>query len=194
MSKGRLEAFSDGVMAIIITIMVLELRPPAGNTLDALKPLWPVFLSYILSFTNIGIYWNNHHHLFQAVEQVNGRILWRNIHLLFWLSIFPFVTSWMGENHFSQWPVIVYGAVSFMAGVAYYVLTISLKKIHSRDSLLVHAIGSDWKGKISVLIYIIGIGLSFLHPLLGVACYVLVATMWFIPDRRVEEQVNLENR
>ena len=188
MGKGRLEAFSDGVFAIIITIMVLELKVPHGDGLSSLKPLLPVFLSYVLSFANIGIYWNNHHHLFQAVAQVNGRVLWMNLLLLFWLSMFPFMTAWMGENHFSTWPVALYGIVSFMCGMAYFFLAHSLMCIHDKESTLVSALGSDQKGKISVIIYIIGIGLCFFHPLLGIASYVLVATMWFIPDKRFENK------
>jgi uncharacterized membrane protein len=187
MGKGRLEAFSDGVFAIIITIMVLELRVPVGGDLSSLKPLLPVFLSYVLSFTNVGIYWNNHHHLFQAVDHINGRVLWLNLLLLFWLSLFPFMTGWMGENHFNTWPVAFYGIVSFMCGMAYFFLAHSLLSIHDQDSKLVSALRSDRKEKLSVLIYIAGIGLSFVHPMLGIGCYVLVAGMWFIPDSRFEK-------
>lgn len=189
MRKGRLEAFSDGVFAIIITIMVLELKVPHGSDLSSLKPLLPIFLSYVLSFVNVGLYWNNHHHLFQAVSKISGRVLWMNLLLLFWLSMFPFVTAWMGENHFSTWPVALYGMVSFMAGVSYYLMVRSLMRIHTRDSTLVTALGNDWKGKISVVIYVIGVALSFVHPFLGVASYVSVAGMWFIPDKRFERRL-----
>lgn len=186
MGKGRLEAFSDGVLAIIITIMVLELKVPHGDTLSALKPLLPVFLSYILSFVNIGIYWNNHHHMIYAANHVNGKILWANIHLLFWLSLIPFGTAWMGENNFTKWPVAVYGIILLMAGVAYYILAQILANSHGKDSTISRAIGKDRKGKLSVLIYSAGIGLCFIHPLLGFALYVLVAAIWFIPDKRIE--------
>jgi uncharacterized membrane protein len=189
MGKGRLEAFSDGVFAIIITIMVLEMKVPHGDMPVLLQPLIPVFISYVLSFVNIAIYWNNHHHMMQAVHHINGRVLWANIHLLFWLSLFPFVTGWMGENHFSTWPVAVYGLISFFAGLAYYFLAKSLVKIHGKDSLLGMAMGTDWKGKLSVLVYGVGIGLSFINPLLGLLMYFLVAAMWFIPDRRIEEKL-----
>ena len=189
MGKGRLEAFSDAVLAIIITIMVLEMKVPAGNDFSALKPLLPVFLSYILSFIYIGIYWNNHHHMMHAAHHVTGRVLWMNIHLLFWLSLVPFVTGWMGENHFSTWPVALYGFVLLMAGVAYYFLAHSLAKVHGKDSVLAEALGNDWKGKISIVIYVIGIGLSFVHPFIGFGLYVLVAAIWFIPDKRFENRL-----
>lgn len=189
MGKERLLAFSDGVFAIIITIMVLEMRVPHGDSISALQPLLPIFISYVLSFINIAIYWNNHHHMFQAVHQINGKILWANVHLLFWLSLFPFVTGWMGENHFSTWPVALYGMVSFMAGLAYYFLARSLVTIHGKDSILGIAIGKDWKGKISLVIYAAGIGLSFINSWLGVTMYVLVAAMWFIPDKRIEDKL-----
>lgn len=193
MNKGRLEAFSDGVIAIIITIMVLEMKVPHGDDFASLKPLVNVFLSYVLSFTNVGIYWNNHHHMFHATKQINGKVLWLNIHLLFWLSLFPFVAGWMGENHFSQWPVILYGFVSLMSGCAYFVLAQELSKINGPGSPLAIAIGKDKKGIISVLLYLLGIGLSFLHPHLGLAAYILVAMMWFIPDRRVEKVLSQKN-
>jgi uncharacterized membrane protein len=189
MGKGRLEAFSDGVFAIIITIMVLELKVPHGDDLSSLKPLLPVFLSYVLSFVNIGLYWNNHHHLFQAVTRINGRVLWMNLLLLFWLSMFPFMTAWMGENHFSTWPVALYGIVSFLCGMAYFFLSRSLIRIHEKDSTLVVAIGKDWKGKISVVIYVFGVGLCFIRPFLGIATYVTVAAIWFIPDKRLEKRI-----
>jgi uncharacterized membrane protein len=189
MGKGRLEAFSDGVLAIIITIMVLELKVPHGDNLSTLEPMIPAFLSYILSFINIGIYWNNHHHMLHAAHKVTGGVLWTNIHLLFWLSLFPFATAWMGENHFTIWPVALYGIVSFMAGMAYYILAQCLIHIHGKDSTLAIAIGKDHKGLLSVIIYAIGIGLTFIHPWLGLSSYVLVAAIWFIPDKRIEKKI-----
>jgi uncharacterized membrane protein len=187
MGKNRLEAFSDGVLAIIITIMVLEIKVPHGNSLQSLQPLIPVFMSYVLSFLYIAIYWNNHHHMLHHVKYVDGRVLWANAHLLFWLSLVPFTTGWMGENHFPLWGVILYGFVLLMAGVAYYILAHSLTAIHGRDSTFTRALGSDTKGKLSILIYIAGIALSFLHPLAGVATYTLVAAWWLVPDRRFEK-------
>lgn len=189
MGKGRLEAFSDGVLAIIITIMVLELKIPHGNTPEDLKPLLPVFISYVLSFVYIGIYWNNHHHLMHVVHKVSGSVLWSNIHLLFWLSMVPFATAWMGENHFSKWPVILYGFILMMAGVSYYILAHSLTSIHGKDSVLSTAIGKDKKGIASVVLYIIGIACSFIHPWIGFSFYVIVAIIWFIPDRRIEKKI-----
>lgn len=186
MGKGRLEAFSDGVIAIVITIMVLELKVPHGDDLNALGPLIPVFISYVLSFTNVGIYWNNHHHMMQAAKQVNGRILWANLHLLFWLSLFPFVTGWMGENHFTKVPVAVYGGVSLMAGVAYFILAHSLTRHHGKGSKLAEAIGKDFKGIISIVVYAVAILLAFINPWIAFSMYVLVAIMWFVPDRRIE--------
>jgi uncharacterized membrane protein len=186
MSKGRLEAFSDGVLAIIITIMVLELRAPHLASLDALKPLLPEFLSYVLSFVMVGIYWNNHHHLLQAAEHIDGRVLWANLHLLFWLSLIPFVTRWMGESHFAPWPVAAYGAVMLLAGCAYYILTRVLIAHHGKDSRLAIAVGRDMKGGLSVLIYAIAIGVSFVEPRVACGLYVLVAIIWLIPDRRIE--------
>jgi uncharacterized membrane protein len=187
MGKNRMEAFSDGVIAIIITIMVLEMKVPHGSSLNLIKPLLPVFTSYVLSFVNIGIYWNNHHHMMHIAKQVNGPVLWTNIHLLFWLSLIPFVTGWMGENNFAKFPVALYGMVLLMAGVAYYFLAHSLAKLHGKGSPLALALGRDKKGIISVLIYAIGIGLSFVHPWLGFSMYVIVACIWFIPDRRFEK-------
>lgn len=186
MTKGRLEAFSDGVFAIIITIMVLELKVPHGDGLDSLKPLWPVFVSYVLSFVHVGIYWNNHHHLLQAVHKVSGNVLWHNLHLLFWLSLVPFATGWMGENHFGTVPVAVYGTVLLLAGVAYYFLTRCLANLHGRDSAFTTAIGRDRKGMLSVFLYITGVVLSFVHWWLGLAMYSLVAIIWFVPDKRFE--------
>ena len=187
MKKNRLEAFSDGVIAIIITIMVLELKIPHEPDLSALKPLIPVFISYVLSFIFIAIYWNNHHHLFQAVQKVNGAALWANIHLLFWLSLIPFVTGWMGENHFSQWAVALYGAILIFAGIAYYILVQVLIAHHGKESALAIAIGSDFKGKISVVIYIIGMSLSFYNTILSLTLYFIVALIWLIPDKRIEK-------
>jgi uncharacterized membrane protein len=187
MTKGRLEAFSDGVIAIIITIMVLELKIPHGADLSALFSLAPVFLSYALSFVFLGIYWNNHHHLLQAVKHVDGRVLWANLHLLFWLSLTPFVTGWMGENQFASGPVALYGVVLLFSAIAYYILTRTLLSIHSKDSALVIALGSDFKGKISVVIYAAAIAISFLNSWIAGAMYVLVAIMWLVPDRRIEK-------
>ena len=187
MSKDRLEAFSDGVIAIIITIMVLELRPPAQATWPALLPLLPVFLSYVLSFVFMGIYWNNHHHLLQAIERVDGRVLWANMHLLFWLSLTPFVTAWMGENQFAAQPVALYGVVLLLSAVAYYILTRSLLAIHGQDSVLAVALGRDVKGKISPLSYLVAILISFVAAWLACALYVLVAIMWLVPDKRIEK-------
>ena len=189
MGKGRLEAFSDGVLAIIIIIMVLEMKVPHGSNLDALQPLLPVFISYVLSFIYIGIYWNNHHHLLQAVNRVSGSALWANVHLLFWLSLVPFATAWMGENHFSLWPVVLYGFILFMAGIAYYILAHCLTGIHGRDSELARALGKDVKGILSVVLYLIGIGLAFINPWLGFSIYSVVAAIWFIPDSRIEKNI-----
>jgi len=181
-----MEAFSDGVIAIIITIMVLELAPPHGATLAALQPLIPTFLSYLLSFVFVGIYWNNHHHLLQAVKQVDGRALWANLHLLFWLSLVPFVTGWMGENEFAAWPVALYGIVLLGAGVAYYILSQSLIALHGKASLLSTAVGSDSKGKLSLLIYVAAVLLAFVDARIAEVLYIVVAGMWLIPDQRIE--------
>ena len=189
MNKNRLEAFSDGVIAIIITIMVLELKIPAGDTLLSLKPLIPVLISYILSFVYISIYWNNHHHTMQAVKSVNGTILWANMHLLFWLSLIPFVTAWMGENHFSRWPIMCYGIVLIMNATAYTLLIITLIRHHGKNSLIAKALGKDWKGKISLVIYATAIGLSWVNPKISFGLYVVVAVIWFIPDRRIEKKI-----
>jgi uncharacterized membrane protein len=186
MGKGRLEAFSDGVIAVIITIMVLELKVPHGTDLDALLPLLPVFLSYVLSFIYVGIYWNNHHHMLQVVQHVNGRVLWANLHLLFWLSLVPFVTGWVNENHFAPVPVALYGVVLLMAGVSYYLLERVLIAHHGRDSALARALGKDLKGLLSVGIYVVAIALTLFNAWLSCALYVFVAIMWFIPDPRVE--------
>lgn len=187
MDKGRMEAFSDGVIAILITIMVLELKVPEGIDLAALRPLAPIFLSYVLSFIFLGIYWSNHHHLLQAIEHVDGRVLWANLHLLFWLSLIPFGTGWVGENNFSAWPVALYGAILALAAVAYYLLTHTLIKLHGQKSTLAGAIGSDFKGRISIVIYLIAIPLAFLNSWLAYGFYVGVAVMWLIPDRRIEK-------
>ena len=181
-----MEAFSDGVIAIIITIMVLELKVPHGTGLDVLRPLMPVFGSYVLSFVYIGIYWNNHHHMLHAAGKVNGRILWANLHLLFWLSLVPFVTGWMGENRFEAMPVALYGTVLLMAGLAYFVLARALAVHHGKDSKLAKAIGKDTKGIASLVIYAIAIPLSFVNPWIAFATYVGVALLWLIPDRRIE--------
>lgn len=189
MNKNRLEAFSDGVMAIILTIMVLELKVPHGANLQALVPLIPTVMSYVLSFIYVGIYWNNHHHMMQIVKTVNGKVLWANLHLLFWLSLFPFATAWMGENHYETLPVAGYGFVLLMASVAYFILIRALMKLHGPDSAVARAYGADIKGKISTGIYLCAIGGSFISPWIGIACYIIVAIMWFIPDTRVENIV-----
>jgi uncharacterized membrane protein len=186
MVKNRLEAFSDGVLAIIITIMVLELQVPHGADVAALSPLLPVFLSYVLSFVYIGIYWNNHHHMLHATKRVTGTILWANLHLLFWLSLFPFVTGWMGENHFAPVPMAGYGVVLFMAAVAYMVLQRSIIASQSDDSLLARAVGRDVKGKLSPALYATAILVAIPWPWIAGSIYVLVAMMWLVPDRRIE--------
>jgi uncharacterized membrane protein len=187
MSKGRLEAFSDGVLAIIITIMVLELHVPEGTDWAALRDLAPTFSSYVLSFIFLGIYWNNHHHLWQAAKQVNGPILWANLHLLFWLSLVPFVTGWMGQTNFAQFPVALYGVVLWMSGLAYYILTRTLITLHGTDSLIGTALGNKRKEVASLASYTLAVLLSFLNPAFSLALYVFVALIWLIPDRRVEK-------
>jgi uncharacterized membrane protein len=191
MNKNRLEAFSDGVMAIIITVMVLELKVPhapegQAPTLEELLEVWPVFLSYVLSFVYVGIYWNNHHHMFHVVRHVSGGVLWANLHLLFWLSLVPFTTGWMGENHFAQWPVLLYGVNLLGCALSYTILLRFLIHTNGKDSPLQRAVGGDWKGNVSLAIYILGIGLALVQPWLGVACYMAVAFIWFIPDKRIE--------
>lgn len=186
MGKNRLEAFSDGVIAILITIMILEFKVPEGHDLAALRPLIPVFAAYVISFVYLGIYWNNHHHLMQAVKQVNGRNLWANSHLLFWLSMVPVATQWMGESHFALWPCVVYGVVLLAAGSAYYILAQSLVKYHGKDSAIAVAIGADVKGKVSIVVYLAGIGLAFVHPAIAITLYAAVALMWLVPDPRIE--------
>ncbi len=185
MNSGRLEAFSDGVLAIIITIMVLELRPPDGTTFKDLKDLGAVFASYVLSFLYVGIYWNNHHHLLQVTEKVNGVVLWANLHLLFWLSLFPFTTAWMGEHHFATVPVAVYGIVYFAAAIAYFILQSTIVRAQADPKVLRSALGSDFKGKASPILYGIAVALAFVNNWAAVAIYVLVAIMWLIPDRRL---------
>jgi uncharacterized membrane protein len=186
MSKNRMEAFSDGVLAILITIMVLGLTAPSEPTLAALRPLIPTFLSYVLSFVFLGIYWVNHHHLLQAIKHVDGRVLWANLHLLFWLSLIPFVTAWMGENNFAAWPVASYGIVLVLAAMAYFILTRSLIALHGQESVLATAVGRDFKATLSVLIYLVAIPLAFVNAGLAFGLYVLVAVIWFVPDRRIE--------
>ena len=191
MNKGRLEAFSDGVIAIIITIMVLEMKVPHGDSLSALRPLFPVFLSYTLSFVNLGIYWNNHHHLLHATRHISGNVLWANLHLLFWLSLIPFVTAWMGENGFKPIPTALYGAVLLMAAIAYWILLAAILRTEGPDSLLRKAVGRDLKGKLSPILYIIAIPSAFvLHEFISGAIYVAVALMWLIPDRRIERALS----
>jgi uncharacterized membrane protein len=186
MKSSRLEAFSDGVIAIIITIMVLELKEPHGTDLADLKPLLPVFLSYVLSFLYVGIYWNNHHHLLHSTKHVTGGILWANLHLLFWLSLFPFTTAWVDENHLASTPTAVYGFVLLMAAIAYYILQCAIIKLQGTDSVLASAIGNDWKGKLSPILYFIAIPLAFISPLISNSLFVIVALLWLIPDRRIE--------
>ena len=191
MENNRVEAFSDGVFAIIITIMVLELKVPHGSDWTALRPLLPVFLNYVLSFIYLGIYWNNHHHLLKACPCVNGAILWANLHLLFWLSLFPFVTGWLGENHFTSSPSALYGAVLLFAAIAYYILqSLIIAGQGGYESTLARAIGKDWKGKLSPVLYAIAIGASFIRPWIAGGIYVLVALIWLIPDRRIARVID----
>jgi len=190
MGKGRLEAFSDAVIAIILTIMVLEMKTPHGADLEALRPLFPIFLSYLMSFIYLAIYWNNHHHLFQAARHVNGHTLWANMHLLFWLSLIPFVTGWMGENHFETIPVVFYGIVLLFAAIAYFILTQSLLAHHGKDSTLAIAIAQGFKERLSLFIYAAAIPVAFVNSWLACGLYGLVAAMWLIPDRRIEKTLN----
>jgi TMEM175 potassium channel family protein len=192
MNKARLEAFSDGVLAVIITIMVLDLRIPHGQDLAALKPLLPVFFCYVVSFIYVGIYWNNHHHMLHATKRISGAVLWANLHLLFWLSLFPFVTGWMGENDFGALPTALYGAVLLMGGVAYWILERALIVCEGEESVLGKAVGKDRKGSLSVVMYAIAIPLAFWNRLAAQAIYVLVALIWFIPDRRIERMLSGE--
>jgi uncharacterized membrane protein len=189
MGKGRIEAFSDGVIAIIITIMVLELKVPEGFDLEALHPVIPVFLAYVLSFIYVGIYWNNHHHMFHAVQKVTGGVLWANLHLLFWLSLLPAVTHWIGESHLAAWPTALYGIDLFMCAIAYFILTQALIRCHGPESTLARALGRDYKGKISVVLYLAGVVCAFVMPWISVALYTLCAAMWLVPDRRIEHLV-----
>ena len=193
MGKNRMEAFSDGVIAVLITIMVLEMKVPHGEDLAALAPVLPVLLSYVLSFVYIGIYWNNHHHMLHAVHHVSGPILWANLHLLFWLSLVPFTTGWMGENHFAPLPTALYGAVLLMAAVAFLLLQQLIIASQGPDSLLKRAVGGDWKGKLSPLAYLAAIPLAFWEGRLSLALYVLVAAIWFVPDKRIERALPHEN-
>ncbi len=194
MSKGRMEAFSDGVIAILITIMVLNLRAPLAGAgqpdLASLRPVLPDFLCYVLSFIFLGIYWSNHHHLLQAIEHVDGRVLWANLHLLFWLSLIPFATAWMGENEFAPWPVALYGVVLLLAAVAYFLLVRALIALHGQESTLAVAVGSDFKGKISVVVYLVAVPLAFVQSWLAFGLYVAVAILWLAPDRRIEKTIS----
>jgi len=193
MGKARLEAFSDGVIAILITIMVLELKVPHSATLASLEPLLPVFLSYVLSFVYLGIYWNNHHHMLHMVKRVTGPMLWANLHLLFWLSLVPFVTGWVGENHFGTIPAALYGVVLLLAGIAYVILQQLIIRSQGNDSPLKRAIGGDWKGKLSPVLYGLGIAGAFLHGFISLACYVTVACIWVVPDLRIERALQSDN-
>jgi uncharacterized membrane protein len=191
MNKTRLEAFSDAVIAIILTIMVLELKIPHGTDLDALKPLLPKFLSYVLSFVYLGIYWNNHHHMLQATRKINGKVLWANLHLLFWLSLIPFVTGWMGENHFAPLPTAIYGVVLLLSAVSYTILqTVIVHHEQGENDVLADAVGNDLKGKLSMALYIAAIPLAFVHQWISHALYVTVAIIWLVPDRRIERKIN----
>ena len=194
MGKGRLEAFSDGVIAIIITVMVLELKVPHGGELAALLPVWPTFLGYLLSFVYVGIYWNNHHHLIHTVERVSGGVLWANLHLLFWLSLVPFTTAWLGENRFAAIPMALYGVNLLLAAIAYWILQRTILARHGRGSLLARATGRDLKGKASPLLYLVAIGVACWVPWLAGAIYVLVALIWLVPDRRIERALEEEGR
>ena len=189
MGKGRLEAFSDAVIAIIITIMVLEMKVPHGDSLESLLPLVPVFLSYVLSFVYVGIYWNNHHHMLHACRKISGSVLWANLHLLFWLSLFPFATGWMGENHFSSTPSALYGVVLLMAAIAYWILQQTIIASEGPASVLKSAVGGDWKGKLSPLVYLLAIASTFWVQWLAQALYVLMALVWLVPDRRIEHEL-----
>lgn len=192
MTKGRLEAFSDGVLAIIITIMVLEIKVPHGTSIAALKPLAPVFISYLLSFIYIAIYWNNHHHLMHSVKKIDWRVLWANMHMLFWLSLIPFAAGWMGENHFEKWPVVVYGIVLLMSAIAFTTLLNVLKSIHGQDTVLMQAIGNDKKGFISSLLQAAGIGLAFVNPWIAITIFGLTAAMWLVPNKKIEKLLQNE--
>ena len=190
MGKSRLEAFSDGVIAVIITIIVLELKVPQGSDLASLASLLPTFFSYVLSFVFVAIYWNNHHHMLHTVQRVNGAMLWANMHLLFWLSLVPFATAWMAEHHFAAWPTLVYGVILLMSAIAYTILQTAVIRLHGHDSALATAVRRDLKGKISVVCYLAGIGLVFWDPWISLGLYVLVACIWFVPDRRIERAIS----
>ncbi len=192
LKSNRLEAFSDGVLAIIITIMVLEFKIPKTTELSSLAPMLPVFVSYILSFITIAIYWNNHHHLFSAVETINGKVMWANMMLLFWLSLLPFATAWMGENNFTKWPVFVYGLIVICCGLSYFLLTKALMKIHDNESALVLAITKNKKEQFTILIYLCGIGACFFNPFIALGIYFIATLLWFIPDRRIEQEMGGE--
>jgi len=186
-TRSRLEAFSDGVLAIIITVMVLEMKVPVGGAgFEALEPVFPMFLSYVLSFVYIGIYWNNHHHMLHATHHVTGGILWANLHLLFWLSLVPFVTAWMGTNHFAAAPAALYGFVLFMSGFAYWILQSCIRRVHGNESVIARAVGEDWKGKLSLVLYLVALPLAYVSSWIAEGLYVLVALMWLVPDRRIE--------
>ncbi len=193
MNKGRLEAFSDGVLAIIITIMVLELKIPHVPDFAGLKPLLPIFISYVISFVYLGIYWNNHHHLLQSIKKISGKVLWANLHLLFWLSLVPFATGWMGENHFAPATIALYGFILLMAAIAYWILAHLLIKHHGKDSLLANALGNDFKGKISIVIYLIAIPCAFFNQWISAGLFIFVALMWLVPDARIEKAINAHN-
>jgi uncharacterized membrane protein len=194
MGKSRFEAFSDGVLAIIITIMVLELKVPHGESFEALRPLTPVFLSYLLSFVYLGIYWNNHHHMLHATHKVTGPMLWANLHLLFWLSLVPFATGWMGENHFAPATAALYGVVLLMAAIAYYILQQLIIASQGPDSILKKAVGNDWKGKLSPIVYITAIPMAFLSRWVSLGLYVFIALIWLVPDRRIEHALSASER
>lgn len=192
--KARLEAFSDGVIAILITIMVLELKVPHGDSFEILQSLWPIFLSYVLSFVYLGIYWNNHHHMMHMCKSINGGILWANLHLLFWLSLVPFTTGWMGENHFSSLPTLLYGISLLMSAMAYYILQLTIIKSQGVNSELKKAVGSDWKGKGSPVLYLVGIAVANSFPWISIGLYALVALIWIIPDPRIEKMYRIQDR
>jgi uncharacterized membrane protein len=192
-NKNRLEAFSDGVLAIIITIMVLEMKVPGGVDLESLRPVFPIFLSYVLSFVYIGIYWNNHHHMLHTVHSVTGSILWANLHLLFWLSLFPFATGWMGENHFALIPSALYGVILLMAAMAYWILQTVIIRAQGPESLLKKAVGRDWKGKLSPALYVLGVLVTFWSPAASQAIYVFVALLWLVPDKRIEKALRVDS-
>ena len=193
MNKVRLEAFSDGVLAVIITIMVLEIKVPHGTDIQSLRPLLPVFVSYLLSFIYIAIYWNNHHHLMHSVKNIDWKVLWANMHLLFWLSLIPVATGWMGENNFEKWPVVVYGIILLMAAIAFTILLYVLKNIHGQETILIQAIGNDKKGLVSSMLQAAGIGLTFVNPWIGISIFGFTAALWLVPNKRIEKLLQYEN-